>query len=178
MKLIFRALTLFLASSFFVANAADKNVLPTFSAYPAEIYRGELKVPDYYQKTEDGWRDDMGKLVAPLKVNFAGKYYIGLHSCGAGCRYYTLSDLTNGSDSNALDMFSNANGRPQKTSDGREYISSLVSHPDSKMLVAQYHIAQNATHPEECRERIFVLSDDGKNIAPITETIKFCETDQ
>ncbi len=117
----------------------------------------------------------MGKLVAPLQVNFAGKYYIGLHSCGAGCRYYTLSDLTNGSDSNALDVFSNANRRPQRISDGREYISSLVSHSDSKMLVAQYHIAQSAKSSEECRERIFVLSDDGKSIKPITETTRSCE---
>lgn len=120
----------------------------------------------------------MDKLVAPPGVNFAGKYYIGLHSCGAGCRYYTLSDLTDGSDSNALDMFSNANGRHQKISDGREYISSLISRSDSKMLIAQYHIEQTATSPEECRERFFVLRHDGKNIKPITETIRFCEKEE
>ena len=75
-------------------------------------------------------------------------------------------------------MFSNANGHPQRISDDREYISSLVSRSDSKMLVAQYHIAQNDTSPEECRERIFVLSDDGKNIKPITETVRFCRKDE
>ncbi|WP_245616628.1 hypothetical protein [Paraburkholderia acidipaludis] len=156
-------------------SVAEKGVPPKFSDYTTEIYKGQLKIPNYYQKTDDGWRDDMGKLVAPLEINFAGKYYIGLHSCGAGCRYYTLSDLSSGTDSSTLDIFSNADGHSQKISDSHEYTSTLVSRANSKMLIAQYHIEQTTTLPEECRERIFVLSDDTKSIKPITDTIKFCQ---
>jgi hypothetical protein len=175
MKFIIRIFILILVGGVYVANAADKIALPKFSEYPSEIYHGQMKIPHYDKKSDEGWRDDMGKLVAPVEINFAGKYYIGLHSCGGGCRYYTLSDLSTGFDSNALDMFSNADGRPQRISDGREYISSLASHADSKMLVAQYHIAQSSISTGECRERIFVLSADGKSIKPVTGTLKFCE---
>ncbi|MGF6601578.1 hypothetical protein P3T23_006322 [Paraburkholderia sp. GAS448] len=175
MKVIFRALAFFVVSGCSFVYASDNNTLPRFSDYLVNVYRGQLKVPTYYKKTGGEWRDDMGKLVAPPEINFAGKYYIGIHSCGADCRYYTLSDLASGSDSNALDIFSNDEGRPQTTSDGRTYITSLVGRPDSKMLVAQYHIEQDATSKAECRERIFSLSEDGKEVKPITRTVNFCE---
>ncbi|SEI61109.1 hypothetical protein [Paraburkholderia diazotrophica] len=177
MKAIFLVLTLLLAfaSQCVCTYAADSGTIPNFSDYPVEVYNGHLKVPNYYKKTDGEWRDDMGKLTAPPEINFAGKYYIGSHSCGAGCRYYTLSDLASGSESNALDMFSNDERHSPKTFDGRSYVTSLVSRPDSKMLVAQYHIEQGATSKEECRERIFLLSDEGKKAKPITKTINHCE---
>jgi hypothetical protein len=175
MKAIFRALVVFVVGGCAFVHAANNVVLPKFSDYPVDVYNGKLKVPTYYKEVDNEWRDDMGKLVAPPVINFAGKYYIGIHSCGAGCRYYTLSNLASGSDSNALDMFSNDEGHPQKTSDGRTYVTSLVSQPDSKMLVAQYYIDQSTISKEECRERIFSLSDDGKEVRPITRTINNCE---
>lgn len=176
MKSILRALAFFIVvSGCTLSHASDNGGLPKFSNYSVNVYRGELKIPDYYKKIDGDWRDNMGKLVAPPAVNFAGKYYIGTHSCGSGCIYYTLSDLTTGADSNALNIFSSDGEHPQKTSDGRTYITSLVSQPDSKMLIAQYHIDPNATAKEECRERIFSLSDDGKQVRAITKTVDYCE---
>lgn len=157
------------------AYAAETTVTPKFSDFPAGVYGGKLHIPSYYVKSDDMWRDDMGKTVAPPKVNFAGKYYIGVHSCGTECRYYTMSDLTTGNDSKALDMFSSDGEKPQKTSDGRTYVTELLSRPDSKMVVAQYHIDPSASKPEECRERIFLLSDDEKKVTPITATIPSCQ---
>jgi hypothetical protein len=160
---------------FATAYATETTVAPKFSDFPAGVYGGKLHIPSYYVKSDDMWRDDMGKTVAPPKVNFAGKYYIGVHSCGTECRYYTMSDLTTGNDSKALDMFSSDGEKPQKTSDGRTYVTELLSRPDSKMVVAQYHIDPSASKPEECRERIFLLSDDEKKVTPITATIPSCQ---
>ncbi|SOE83474.1 hypothetical protein SAMN05446935_3885 [Burkholderia sp. YR290] len=175
MKNIFRAVMFFATTGYTLAYAVDSMVLPKFSDYPAKIYQGELKLPTYYKKIGDDWRDDMGKMVSAPVINFAGKYRIGIHSCGASCRYYTFSDLASGSDSDILDMFSNQAGHPLKTTDGRVYITDLISRADSAMLVAQYHIEQSGALKEECRERIFSLANDGKNIKSITKTINLCE---
>jgi hypothetical protein len=175
MKNLFRAAIFFATAGHTFAYAVDGIVFPKFSDYPAKIYQGELKLPTYYRKIGDVWRDDMGKMVSAPVINFAGKYHIGIHSCGADCRYYTFSDLASGSDSDVLDMFSNQTARPLKTADGRVYIADLISRADSAMLVAQYLIEQSGTLKEECRERIFSLTDDGKEIKSITKTINRCE---
>jgi hypothetical protein len=157
------------------AFTAEGVAAPKFSDYPSPIYNGNIHIPSYYVKSGDTWRDDMGKEVSPPRVNFAGKYYIGLHSCGTECRYYTLSDLATGKDSKALDMFSSDGEKPQKTSDGRNYVTELLSHPDSRLVIAQYHIEQIPGKPGECRERMFVLSDDGEKVAPVTKTLDGCQ---
>lgn len=157
------------------AIAVDSEAPPAFRNFPAKVYSGNLRIPYYYVKSDDMWRDDMGKAVAPPKVNFAGKYYIGLHSCGTECRYYSLSDLTTGNDSSALTMFSSAGEKPPTTSDGRTYVTELLSRPDSKMIVALYHIDASDNKPEECRERIFLLSDDEQKVSPITGTTPSCQ---
>lgn len=174
MKNLLRVAIFFAAVGCSASHAVD-SILPKFSDYPAEVYSGKLKLPTYYKKMGDVWRDDMGKMVSSPMINFAGKYHIGIHSCGVGCRYYTLSNLVNGSDSDALDMFSNDADRPQKTSDGRFYITDLIGRAGSVMLVAQYHIEQSGALKEECRERIFYLTDDGRKIKSITKTINRCE---
>ncbi|WP_205417378.1 hypothetical protein [Trinickia diaoshuihuensis] len=117
----------------------------------------------------------MGKEVAPVRINFAGRYYMGLHSCGTQCRYFTLSDLSTGQDSNAFDMFSAADGKRATTRDGRSYVTELVVHPNSTMVIARYHIDSSAARPSECRERVFVLADDGMQVNPITATVEGCE---
>lgn len=156
------------------AFAAGDNAVPKFSDYPSPTYSGTVHIPSYYVKSGDVWRDDMGKEVSPPTINFAGKYYIGLHSCGTECRYYTLSDLTTGSDSKALDMFSSDGEKIQTTSDGRTYVTELISQPNSKLLVAQYHIDQSPSKPAECRQRMFVLDDNGDKITPVTKTLVGC----
>lgn len=171
MRILLQAVSLFLTAWSAFVYAVDSPRLPRFSDYTVDVYQGELKLPTYYKKIGGDWRDDMEKMVSAPVVNFAGKYHIGIHSCGAGCRYYTFSNLKNGSDSDALDMFSNRTGRPLKTADGRVYITDLISRADSAMLVAQYHVEQSGTLREECREKIFSLTDDGKEVKSITNSI-------
>ncbi|MGG1944545.1 hypothetical protein AB1286_07025 [Trinickia sp. NRRL B-1857] len=150
--------------------------MPKFSDYPVPVYTGALHVVSYYAHDSDGvWRDDMGKQVAPVRINFAGRYYLGVHSCGAECRYFTLSDLSTGRDSKALDMFSTAEGEPLRTRDGRAYVTELAGRSDSAILVARYHIDGSADLVSECRERVFLLSDDGRRVRPITPTRVECQ---
>jgi hypothetical protein len=175
MRNLFRTVLFFATTVCTFSYAVDGIALPKFSDYPAKIYQGELKLPTYYKKIGDDWRDDIGKMVSAPVINFAGRYHIGIHSCGADCRYYTFSDLEKGSESDVLDMFSNQAGRPLKTADGRVYTTDLISRADSAMLVAQYHIEQSGALKEECRERIFSLANDGKKIKSITKTINLCE---
>lgn len=152
------------------ALAADGTPAPQFSDYPSKIYSGKSHIPSYYKKSGDVWRDDMGKAVSSPEVNFAGKYYVGVHSCGTECRYYTLSNLATGQDSNALEMFSSDGQSPSRTKDGRTYVTNLVTRSDSRMFVAQYHVDESQTKPAECREKVFILSEDGKKAMPITDT--------
>ncbi|MFM0285061.1 hypothetical protein [Paraburkholderia megapolitana] len=147
-----------------------------FSKYPAPVYQGSLHIPDYYKNTADGWRDDDGKLVAPPVINFSGKYYIGVHSCGAECRYYSLSDLSSGKDVNALNMFS-SDETPLRARDGRVYITDLISKADSALLVARYYIDAFAGKPAECREKEFLLGADLK-IVPASNTLLSCPSDK
>ncbi|WP_333976791.1 hypothetical protein [Burkholderia cepacia] len=147
-----------------------------FANHPSALYRGSLHIPRYYKKTDSGWRDDDGKLVGPPVINFAGKYHIGVHSCGMECRYYTLSDLSTGKDLNSLDMFSSSGKAPNKTQDGRSYITELLSKADSKMLVAKYYIDASSGKPAECRERKFILDDNIKIVA-IPNSFSSCKTE-
>lgn len=144
--------------------------LPRFEDYPASPYRGVIHRPKWIRHGSSGeWRDDVGKLVDDPEINFAGRYFICVHICGTGCRYYTLTDLSSGHDLDMLEVFATAEPTP-KTRDGREYLTELFSRPDSRMLVAQYHIG--LPQEEECRERIF-LFDSGK-LKPITGTRRGC----
>lgn len=161
-----------------VALAADRHEKPKFSDFPVPLYVGAKHIPKYYKRTGDTWTDDEGKQVGSPTVNFAGRYHVGLHSCGAECRYYTLSDLATGRDSNALDGFWSRGDEPLKTKDGRAYLTDLISRPESAMIVAHYQIDESATAPAECRQRIFVLNKDGEAVTPITPTIHGCEAPQ
>ena len=96
----------------------------------------------------------MGKAVARPEINFAGKYYVGIHSCGTGCRYYSLTDLSTGADLTALRIFASAEPLPV-TRDGYPYVTYLEFRSDSRMLIAHYVIAGPAG--DLCRERFFVL---------------------
>lgn len=175
MKISIQVLLSLFISGCMSAHASDSRDLPNFSDYAVEVYSGKLKIPDYYKESRGEWRDDMGKLVTPPIVNFAGKYYIGTHSCGADCRYYTLSNLSKGFDLNTLDIFSKNNGTLRRTFDRRTYVITLLSRPDSAMLIAQYHSYVNGTAQWECQERFFAISNDGKKIRPISKIIDACE---
>jgi hypothetical protein len=67
-----------------------------FNQYPVPIYSGMLHVPKKYVLREGVWRDELGKEIGRPEINFSGKYYVGLHSCGAECRYFPFGDLATG----------------------------------------------------------------------------------
>jgi hypothetical protein len=150
---------------------AQEAGLPRFEDYEVSPYREAIRPPKWIRHVgDDEWRDNLGKLVEPPEINFAGKYFVAVHSCGTGCRYYTLTDLSSGRDLDVLDMFATAEP-PPKTREGHEYMTELFSRPYSKMLVAQYHV-ELRQGSQECRERAF-LFEDGR-LKPITSTRRGC----
>lgn len=157
-----------------VGVAQEVSIRPSFSAYATSIYHGPTRIPTSYRQSVEGWWDDMGKQTSVPQINFAGRFYIGLHSCGASCRYFTLSDLKTGKDSGALEMFSSDEGHPAQTSDKRNYVTELISQPDSYLLVARYQIEADQTHASECREKLFVLEPDLAKLRAISKTERGC----
>ena len=141
-----------------------------FEDYEVSVYTGSIHRPKWIRHVGgDEWRDNLGKLVDPPEVNFAGKYFVVVHSCGTGCRYYTMNDLSSG---RALDLLKDfgAAEPPPKTRDGYPYVTDLITRANSKLLVAQYHV--ELPNGEECRERSFVL--DGEKLTPIVNTRRTC----
>lgn len=48
--------------------------LPQFEDYEVSVYTGAMHRPKWIRHVSgDGWRDNLGKLVEPPEVNFAGK---------------------------------------------------------------------------------------------------------
>ncbi len=69
-------------------------------------------------------------------------------------------------------MFDGGDPLP-KTKDGHPYLTVLFYKPDSRLLIAEYHLDfDNPDKPETCRQRYFVL-EDGK-LQPISKTFPFC----
>ena len=142
---------------------------PRFEDYEVTIYRGTIHRPKWIRRVaDDEWRDELGKLVDP-EINFAGKYFVSVHSCGTGCRYYTLTDLSSGRELDLLKDFGAAEP-PPTTREGNPYVTDLVTRPNSKLLVAQFRI--DSPRGEECRERAFIL--EGEKITAVTNTRRSC----
>jgi hypothetical protein len=141
-----------------------------FEDYGVSVYAGPIHQPKWIRHISgDEWRDNLGKLVDPPEVNFAGKYFVAVHSCGTGCRYYTMTDLSSGRGLELLKDFGAAEP-PPKTRDGYPYLTDLITRSHSKLLVAQYHV--ELREGEECRERAFVF--DGEKITPVNNTRRTC----
>jgi len=120
----------------FIGTPLLAQVLPRFEDYAVAPYRGQIHAPKWIRHVGgDEWRDNLGKLVDPPEINFAGKYFIAVHSCGTGYRYYTLTDLSSGRALDVLNDFATTEP-PPKTRDGHQYIADLISRANSKMLVA------------------------------------------
>jgi len=145
--------------------------LPRFEDYKVPLYRGAIKMPKWIHRIDDDeWRDELDKLVEPPEINFAGSYFIAVHSCGTECRFYTLTNLSSGRDLEELDIFATGDPAP-RTRDGHEYLTELISRRNSSMLVAHYYV-QLAPTKEECRERVFLF--EGEKLKPITGTLRGC----
>ncbi len=154
---------------FLITAAAAAQNGPRFEDHPTPVYSGKIHQPGWMRHVDGEWRDNLGKLAHPPEVNFAGKYFIAVHSCGTGCRYYTLTDLSSGLGLDLLRDF-DAREPPPKTRDGYPYVTDLITRANSKLLVAQYHVDLHGG--EECRERAFVF--DGVKITAISKTRRAC----
>jgi len=143
---------------------------PRFEDFAVPLYDGTVHPPQWIRQAERLWTDEHGKRVEAPVINFAGKYFIAAHSCGTGCRYYTMTDLSTGGESRLLEGFATAEPAP-KTRDGREYLTVLFGRSGSRMLIVQYHI-DFGKEKEECRERVFLLEKD--RLKPITGTRRGC----
>lgn len=148
-----------------------------FEQYPAKVYDGPTKLPQGLHKGSDGaWHDALEKLVDEPEVTFAGEYYLAAHSCGAFCRYYQLTNLRTGVELKVLDRFACAEPRP-RTPDGHPYLTILYAHPNSRLLIAEYHLDfEDPDKTETCRQQYFVL--DGIKLKPISKILPFCTEDR
>lgn len=153
-----------------IAGVVAGQSLPRFEDYEVAVYTGSIRLPKWIRHiSPDEWRDELGKLVDPPQVNFAGKYYVSVHSCGTGCRYYTMTDLSSAREFELLKDFGAAEP-PPKTREGYPYVTYLVTRANSKLLVAQFHV--KSARGAQCRERAFVL--EGEKITPVTNTRGTC----
>jgi hypothetical protein len=124
------------------------------------------------------WRDELDHLIVPPgpEVNFAGEYYLSKHGCGTGCFTYELTNLKTGVNVPDIYMFSGGEFL-LKTKDGHPYLTELYHMPDSRLLIAEYHLDfDDPNKTETCRQRYFVLKN-GK-LRPISRTFLFCTEDR
>jgi len=151
-------------------TSGDETKPLRFEEYSVGRHTGTWKPPSGLRRVgPNEWRDENGKLVDAPRVNFAAKYMILLHSCGTGCRHYTLTDLSTGRRLDTLDAFAAVEPAPT-TREGYTYITDLVGRPDSNLLVAQYQVSAPAGI--ECRERAFVFEAD--KLRPVSNTRRGC----
>jgi hypothetical protein len=169
MKFLAQAVFLFIIST--LSISAQQRGLPRFEKYKTPLYKGKTHLPKGLSRgSNNEWRDELGKLVQSPEINFAGKYFVAVHSCGTGCRYYTLTDLSSGRELKTLDGFTTAEPLP-KTSDGYAYLTLLYNRFDSKMLVAQYEVDLRQGK-SQCRERAFLFENE--KLKPISATKYKC----
>ena len=143
----------------FIALNADE-----FSKYPANEYKGKQAIPKDYQCNSVECRDINNKLV-DLHINFAGKYSIVVHSCGSGCRFYSMVNMQNGKDD--LEILSRFNTMPDMSD--KKSIDDLISQKDSNLLIARYQYDNG-----ECKQEKFVF--DNKKLQSITKILESCDT--
>ena len=147
-----------------------------FNQFPVEVYRGHLEIPkELHRDSEDRWQDESGKLASQPHVNFAGEYYLAVHSCGTCCRYYTLNNLRTGGRVSEVSMFDAAEPSPL-TKDGRTYVPILFFNPGSKLLVVQYQLDMcTPADKNECRRRYFIFENG--HFKPISRTLRSCTSE-
>lgn len=148
------------------------SLFPAFEEHKVPIFEGKIKPPKWIRWIRgDEWRDNLGKLSEPPDINFAGNYFISLHSCGTGCRYYTLTNLINGKDLNVLTGFGSGEV-PPTTKEGYVYRERLSFVPESNLIVVQYDVENPSG--TQCRERSFILKND--KLTAITPTVYRCRS--
>jgi hypothetical protein len=144
-----------------------------FEQFPVRVFKGLIRIPKGVRKVPDNeWIDEAGKSVGKPKVNFAGDYWLLGHSCGTWCRWYSLTSLRTGTDIAGIQMFNTAEPTPV-TTDGHPYLTILYTRPDSRLIIAGYHLNfDSSVNKETCRQRYYLLEAD--KLRPISKTLPFC----
>ncbi len=122
------------------------------------VYDAEIILPHGYQndKSDGIIRDTLQKMV-DVKLNFAGKYSIVRHSCGAGCMYITLIDLSTGNeDYDIFNRFSLSETNVFKINN-ETYLTYPVSVKESYGVIMKY-IPDIDNNP--CYEQKFILQNN------------------
>jgi len=146
-----------------------------FEKFPTKVYHGRFHTPKGLRKIDGEWLNEAGKAAEPPQVTFAGEYYLTAHSCGTACRYYQLSNLRLGAEIKEVTMFDAGEPWPV-TRDGHPYLTILYHQPDSRLLIAEYHLDfDNPNKDETCRQRYYILAN-GK-LKAISKTFSFCTED-
>ena len=162
MKVVSTAIILALLSAGLYSQRPER--LPRFEQYKSKVYPGRIKYPKWMSFENGSARDELGKLTDTARINFAGKYFISAHSCGTECRYYSLTDLSNGRDSHLLSVFDASDATP------RQNIPILFSQRNSNLLIVQYEPKFGSGL--KCREQSYVFHH-GK-LKPVTRLVKSC----
>jgi hypothetical protein len=144
-----------------------------FEQFPVQVYKGHIHIPKWLHKEKDGvWMNDSDKPAFAPHISFAGEYDLDVISCGTSCRFYALTNLRTGIEIPEISMFDCADPRPL-TKDSHPFLTVLFYKPDSRLLIAEYHLDfEGPIRPETCRQRYFVL-ENGK-IRSISKTFMFC----
>ncbi|MGH9820092.1 MAG: hypothetical protein ACRD43_07960 [Pyrinomonadaceae bacterium] len=138
---------------------------PRFNEHPINLYKGKLHLPTWARRVQGTeWRDQQNKLVEPPSINFAGKYYIAVHSLGAGARYYSLTDLASGRELSLLDKFATTESSPDLPN-GMHYLMSLTRQRNSRLLKVRFQQETWAFESGPCHEQYFLFT--GKKLLPI-----------
>ena len=195
----FQFLLLTILATFLSSSCAQTSKLrPAFQDYPAEIYQGKFHFPEglYKEEAPDEirdvtgetaiWRNEYGKRVNPSEINFAGKYFLFANSCGTGCRYYDMTDLSTGKDMPTISMFDATETRYMKTKGGHVCVTFLDTRPDSRLVTARCESRSPIAYEKDetgtdgagiyaCEERDFFFDEEDKKFRQITNRRYKCQ---
>jgi len=153
---------------------------PKFEDYRVPLYEGEIKVPSWMVKREDGkkawgseWMNEIGKSVPPAYINFAGKYFITVQSVGMGSSFYSVDNLSG--DGAASPDLSSFDTREPFRYIGKDGLETRISYSaDSSMLVAIDRFAMPDTDEKNdwCQSQVFVFENG--QINAITDVQEGC----
>lgn len=129
-----------------------------FKNYPAENkYNGKIVLPKGYRKEEGMIFNNINKAVE-LTINYNGKYAIVRNSCGGGCVYLTLVDLSTGEVDEDILANYNTNEMTSMEIDGKRYISIPLSKKESTGIIMKY-IPEIDEEINTCYEQKFIIEN-------------------
>lgn len=165
-KIVYILLAIFILGSINTVFAQDDAF---FKIYPANSkYNGEIVLPEGYRKEEGMIFNNINKAV-DLTINYNGKYSIVRNSCGGGCVYLTVVDLSTGEVDEDILANYNTNEMKSMEIDGKRYISIPLSKKESTGIIMKY-IPEIDEEINTCYEQKFTIEKGTlKELSKITQ---------